>query len=256
MSAEYLLNPMNLKVLESFFFANTLLAFDYDGTLAPICADPSQAKMTDEMFGILNRLVKLCPVAIITGRSIADMKNLLPSGDYTIIGNHGCEGLQSPEVLDNIRTDYAKWISFLEKNSGELDRLGVFIEKKGLSLTLHYRNSHSPQIAAAVIQHLTSKLPRAIVAPGKYVFNITSELAWHKGNALDRLMLNKNFHFSVYFGDDITDEDVFRFPSNRILSVKIGLEPTRARYYLNRQQEMQTVLSHLVSLFEKTASVH
>lgn len=256
MSTEYLLTQMNLRILESFFFAKTLLAFDYDGTLAPICGDPAKAHLPQDMFEALEKLIKLCPVAIITGRSIADMEKLLPIGPFVIIGNHGCEGLQPLEDLEKIRNDYETWVELLERNFAELDRLGVFIEKKGLSLSLHYRNSHSPQMASAVIQHLTSKLKRAIVSPGKCVFNITSELAWHKGHALDQLMQKMNFHFSVYFGDDITDEDVFRFPNSRILSVKVGMEPTRARYYLQKQDEMQVVLSHLLNIFERVPTVN
>lgn len=250
--SEYLLNPMNMRVLESFFFAKTLLAFDFDGTLAPICSDPAKAGMTPRVSDLFRELAKLCPVAIITGRSIEDMKQHLPDEPITIIGNHGCEGLQPPEVLQKIKQDCDSWMRLLDKNYGELERLGVVIEHKTFSLSLHYRTSHSPQIAAALIQYLASKFSNAVVSPGKYVFNVTSYRAWDKGTALDHLLYAKNYHFGVYFGDDITDENVFRLPSNKILSVKIGLEPTRARYYLKHQKEMEGVLSYLVKLFAKT----
>ena len=54
----------------------------------------------------------------------------------------------------------------------------------------------------------------------------------------------------MYVGDDVTDEDVFRLDQpGRLFTVRIGRSKTSAaRYYLRQQQEIDTLLEHLVAL--------
>ena len=74
---EYLLTQSNLKVLESFSFAKSLVAFDYDGTLAPIVSNPSLACMNESTEKLYRQLCSIRPVAIISGRSLSDMNKIL-----------------------------------------------------------------------------------------------------------------------------------------------------------------------------------
>ena len=69
-----LFNKDGLVVLESLSFTNTLYAFDFDGTLAKIVREPSSAKMNSETHNLMAQLSKLVPVAIISGRSVQDLK--------------------------------------------------------------------------------------------------------------------------------------------------------------------------------------
>lgn len=70
-----------------------LCVFDFDGTLSPIVAQPDQARLPLGVRRRLLELSKLASVAIITGRSLADIRPRLEfEPDYTV-GNHGIEGI-------------------------------------------------------------------------------------------------------------------------------------------------------------------
>ena len=68
-----------------------LLAFDFDGTLAPIVARPDQATVPEPVSRGLAKLAERWPVAVITGRSVADVSPRLGFTPRYIIGNHGVE---------------------------------------------------------------------------------------------------------------------------------------------------------------------
>ncbi len=252
---EYLLNKTNSRVLESFCFANTLFAFDYDGTLAPICENPKEAVMKPEVAQLLSRLMDFCPVALITGRSISDMEKLLPTKPKLLIGNHGSEGILAPEDLASMRASCDSWLRIISESAKVLQELGVHVENKEFSLTFHYRNSTSPEIARNAIRQLVTQLPGSISSGGKFVVNVLPERAIHKGKALELLMQKNNYQFAIYFGDDLTDEDVFRVRNPRLLTVKVGLEPSLARYYIRSQNEIEEVLKLLTEFFAQTTNI-
>lgn len=249
---EYLLNPRNLKILESFCLVRTIFAFDYDGTLAPITDDPGSANMKVDVAQSLRELNELSPVAIITGRSSEDVESLLPIKPLVVIGNHGAEGTQSSGELSQMKQDCRRWLDELSDLMPVIEKLGVRIEDKIFSLSFHFRHSPAPEVAEAALLTMLTRLPRAKVTKGKLVLNVLPEISIDKGKALDIVMREKNFQFGVYFGDDHTDEDVFRYSNSRLLTVKIGEEETLAKYYLKNQGEMGDVLKHLKSYVLKS----
>lgn len=246
---EYLLTPTNIRILESFCFANTLFAFDYDGTLAPITEKPELAVMDSEVSSLLGVLMKSYPVALITGRSVDDLRKFLPAVPEILIGNHGSEGLLSPHLLDEMRSDCETWIRIISQALPVLVEMGVSVENKTYSLTFHYRHSENPEIARIAIEQIVSRLPRSRVFGGKYIVNVVPRDSINKGNALEILMQKRNYKFGIYFGDDLTDEDVFRVRNPRLLTVKIGTEPSQARYFLKEQREIADVLKLLTEFF-------
>src|SRR6266496_3574380 len=68
-----------------------LLAFDYDGVLAPLVKRPSGAHMRPQTRALLHRLVRLYPVAVVSGRSWKDVSRFVGPVDATVVGNHGFE---------------------------------------------------------------------------------------------------------------------------------------------------------------------
>ena len=67
-----------------------------DGTLAPIVMRPEDAVASDHTVHLLSTLGALVPVAVITGRSVADARRHLEFTPLHLVGNHGAEGLPSP----------------------------------------------------------------------------------------------------------------------------------------------------------------
>ena len=110
------------------------LAFDFDGTLAPIVSQPDLASAPVAVARRLARLTTLRPVAIITGRRVSDVRPRLGFTPQFVIGKHGAEWEQPGVVdVDPARLDPAR------TQASELAALGVRVEDKGLSLALHYR---------------------------------------------------------------------------------------------------------------------
>jgi trehalose 6-phosphate phosphatase len=235
-----------------------LCVFDFDGTLAPIVKEPEHAHLRR---GFAQRLVDLrayAPVAIITGRSVDDVRARLGFEPEFLIGNHGLEGVPG---WSSRSEDYA---ALCQRWRSELDSLlreagvdpKIWIEDKRYSLALHYRNAqHRAQAEkqlAALIAHLA---PPPRVVAGKCVFNLVPPDAPDKGTALLHLMRATGAATAIYLGDDVTDEDVFRLARPEILSIRV--EPSAhsaAEFCLHNRSDVATLLDTLVTRLRQLKS--
>lgn len=244
----YLFSPAGLAALREFINANTLLAFDLDGTLAPIIADPGKILIPGDVSRRLLALQQMAPVAVITGRSRADALTHLGFTPAFLAGNHGAEGLPGHEGEE---CDYVSLCSSWKKQLGRLlpegDAAGIVLEDKGATLTLHYRNSINREQAHAEILDAISRLtPSPRSGHGKLVENISPQGAPHKGGAILSIMVHLGCSRALFVGDDETDEDVFRLDDARIMGIRIGTNrESAARYYLHDQSEIGELLDRI-----------
>lgn len=241
-----LLSRENRELLAQFAFSRMLLAFDYDGTLAPIVARPERARMRAETLQLLSRASELYPCAVISGRSARDIRRrLAPARVEYVLGNHGLEpgartstfARQVAEALPLLRLALA-------------DLKGVEIEDKTLSLAVHYRRSRSKREAREAIVRAASRLGRMRSIPGKLVTNIVPRDAPNKGDAVLALRARSGADTALYVGDDASDEDVFGLDQpGRLLGVRVGRsQRSAAPYYLRDQQQIDALLRVLVEL--------
>lgn len=260
----YLFSDNGLRFLESVCFARTLFAFDFDGTLSKIVKNPEEAKINKTTLKLLHKLSEVAPVAIISGRSLKDLKEKFnPSPGY-LVGNHGLEGIHSrDQKLEIFRQSCEKWKKHLTQalieTRGSPD--GIEIEDKMYSIAVHYRKSRSKRQAKTMILNTLTKLtPSARIILGKCVVNIVPTGAPHKGVALLELMLKSDTKSALYIGDDDTDEDIFTLPNSRIFTIRVGLKKTsEAKFYLKRQNEMNLLLEKLLDFLrqeKKGATIH
>lgn len=246
---KYLFQENGRKLLKSFSFANPLLALDFDGTLAPIVNEPDHAKCSKTIEDLLRELQSYYPLAIISGRSLVDLRPRIPKG-LLLVGNHGLEGLSSKSSsLERLQKVNAEWLECFEKEKS-LRSLGVKIENKLFSLALHFRNSNRKQMAKAqILQFCATLKPQPRIILGKSVVNVLPAGAPHKGVALLELMKHFQTESAIYVGDDDTDEDVFSLPDERILSIRVGMKrDSLAQFYLKRQNEVSRLLKELLNL--------
>ncbi|GAB3550667.1 trehalose-phosphatase [Noviherbaspirillum agri] len=227
-----------------------LCAFDFDGTLAPIQPRPEQVRLPDDIRQRLVALAELAPIAIITGRSVADISPRLGFAPDFIIGNHGLEGVPGWDAQAAYHEALcAGWHRQLAEalKSPELAH-GILLEDKRYSLSVHYREARDPQQAAARLGTLFEQLsPRPRVVAGKYVFNLLAQDACNKGSALEHLMRTCDARHAIYVGDDVTDEDVFRLRRPDILSVRIEHgDDSAADYFLPTPGDILWLLDELV----------
>src|SRR5262245_43366069 len=97
-----ILAESNIEILAQFAWARALVAFDYDGTLAPIVEERERAFMRARTRQLLERVANLYPCAIVSGRSRDDVMGRLEGIAVThVIGNHGLEPMQSMSVFES-----------------------------------------------------------------------------------------------------------------------------------------------------------
>lgn len=213
--------------------ANTLYAFDYDGTLAPFANDPAKAFMDPVTADALKTLVAARPVAVITGRSLETLLQLLPVRPPFLVGNHGVEGVGwDVASLERCRAVVRDWHPKLREALA--NRRDLRLEDKVYSMTAHFRGSPDEAGARAAVMEAIAQLdpiPRAI--GGVDVVNLVPPGAPHKGTALEKLLRDHRFERALYVGDDLTDEDVFRHVGPEVLTIRVACRPapTAARFF-------------------------
>jgi trehalose-phosphatase len=228
---------------------NLFLLLDFDGTLAPIAQKPQDAAISAETREVLVRISKECKlqVAVISGRALRDIKQVVAVDGIIYAGNHGMEmeGLdfKFEYPLPRGYRDNLKQIrDTLHQNLAGIE--GVFFEDKGYCLCIHYR-----QVARGKLSFLKDCFKRAIslfvqnnavkLCYGKKVFEVRPPLEWDKGMAVLWLLERQSVlrpgagTYPVYIGDDQTDEDAFKALKNTGLTVVVGkTEQSCAQYYL------------------------
>lgn len=243
----YILSKSCVDILTQFALSRVLLAFDFDGTLAPIVTEHAEAKMRTRTRSLFRRICEVYPCAVISGRSRDDVLERVGDAQLVqVVGNHGLEPGMSLE-------DFEREVAQLKPHlSAALTGIqGVEIEDKRYSLAIHYRKSRSKKRARQLIgDAVTRHAHRMRRIDGKAVVNILPLHSPHKGDALLRLRQQTSTDTALYVGDDVTDEDIFELDSpGRLLTVRVGnSRSSSAGYYLRDQREIDGFLALLLQL--------
>jgi trehalose 6-phosphate phosphatase len=236
----------NRDVLEQFAWSNVLVAFDYDGTLAPIVRDPNQAFLRESTRRLLQRLAALYPTIIISGRAQLDARRRLRGIPLQrVVGNHGIEPWQATRPMMN---KVKRWAPLLRRRLAPLK--GIRVENKTYSAAVHYRASREKKKARAAILQAVVELGPIRVIGGKQVVNVLPRGAPHKGIALERERERLRCDTAIYVGDDETDEDVFGINEpGRLLTVRVSPKrDSQAMYYIKNQAAVDELLAVLIRL--------
>lgn len=247
----HLFSPEGELALAAALRQQPLLAFDFDGTLAPIVPRPKDAHISQAVSTRLRALGALLPLAIVTGRTVEDVRGRLGFEPWAIVGNHGAEdphendpaaAQQRAELLGELRAR-------LHSRQAELAAAGVTVEDKGASLALHYRLSRERERALALITELMSPRHEALrVFGGKMVVNVVPRDAPDKAGAVHALAARCGAHCVVFAGDDINDEPVFESAPPHWLTIRVGRDErrSRARFFLDSPNEIAMLLERML----------
>jgi trehalose 6-phosphate phosphatase len=187
---------------------------DVDGVLAPIVPRPEDARVPDETRGELRRLnERYALVACISGRAGADAQRVVGVPELVYVGNHGLE-------LDD---EAIEWRGRLQQFLADLD--WPAIENKGLTASLHYRNSEDEDAARAALEDVKARAERAglFARFGRKVLELLPPVDVHKGTAVEKLLSERKLRRALYAGDDTTDLDAFRALDGLDVSVRIAV---------------------------------
>lgn len=234
--------------------SQTLLALDYDGTLAPIVNHPDEARLPPAAAALLERLAASprYRLAIVSGRSLHDLRRRITTPSI-LVGNHGLEidggGVSFlHEEAAALSDAIARACDDVERALG--DAPGAFVERKGLSATVHYRNASPaqvPWIKQTVLAAVPPHAATVFVKSAAKALELRPRVHWNKGLAVCLLIghMSASRPGLLAAGDDATDEDMFGLAAHEI-SIKVGdAHATRARYHARTPAELLSFLENL-----------
>ena len=190
------------------------LLTDLDGTLAPIVEDPDGAQpLPDAVAALIELAGRLAVVAVISGRAPDDARWRLGTDRLLVIGNHGQERLEPGQDRAALSPVLAQAASAIHAVLTRVPReAGIWIDDKGPSATIHYRNADDPAAAAERIATALGDVAGAglTLRPGRMSWELRAAGAADKGTALAELVVRHGLRGLVVLGDDVTDLDMFR----------------------------------------------
>ena len=213
---------------------------DVDGTLIEIAETPDGVLVDAQLLELIEQLYRASSgaVALVSGRSIANLEGLLGNRRLPMAGLHG---LERRDVSGHLRK-HAAGIDAKDAIKAALAPVlerhpGLLLEDKGLTLALHYRLAPA---LAAYVHRLMARLAGAAgegleLQRGKRVVEI-KPAGIDKGTAIDEYLAEPPFcqRRPVFIGDDLNDEHGFA-AVNRCdgISIKVGKGASCARFRLS-----------------------
>jgi trehalose 6-phosphate phosphatase len=187
------------------------LLADFDGTLSDVVADPAAARPFPGVVEVLARLAgRYGRTALISGRPVEFLAGRFDGGPppgLVLSGSYGLESFVDGEVVTNHGADV--WRPVVARVADEADResTAAIVERKGLSLTLHYRTA--PERGDAVVAWADAAADRhgLEMRPAKQSVELHPPVHVDKGDVVDDLA--QGMTGVVYLGDDLGDLPAF-----------------------------------------------
>ena len=230
---------------------------DYDGTLAEIAPRPELAVLAPYGLEALRAVAQVHPTFIISGRDLADVRNLVGIPELYYAGSHGYQ-IEGPDFQYQFDPALAPLINQVGLSLKVLEQEipGCLVEIKSYAVAVHYRLV-APDLVPQIRERVEAALAGTLglkLAEGKMVFEIRPDRDWDKGKALEYLLElflpRLGEIYPLYIGDDTTDEDAFRAVAGWGIGILVSEWPraTLARYLLQDPFEVAEFLGRLGAL--------
>ncbi|QJE72608.1 trehalose-phosphatase [Aerophototrophica crusticola] len=206
--------------------ANPVFFLDYDGTLTPIMPRPEMAQLDPDMRLRVERLAGRCPVAVVSGRDLENVRQMVGIPGIAFAGSHGLD-IDAPSGRQRLgepfRPALKRAIPALEGALAGIE--GALVEPKLYAVTVHTRlvdPALKPRVGEVVHDVLAGE-PTLRHMAGKEMHELRPELDWDKGKAILHLIEAEGWggHYPVVLGDDVTDEDAFIAVKGRGLGIRV-----------------------------------
>jgi trehalose 6-phosphate phosphatase len=202
--------------------SDTLIATDFDGTLAPIVEDPTRAYADPNAVAALGRLGQhVGRVVVITGREaraavhLGGFREVAGLGSMIVLGQYGVERWNAVDDEYILPSEPPQMRAVAEELPEVLDTVelaGARVEHKGRAIAVHTRRLPDPQGAFAKLEDPLRKLAARhglVVEPGKKVWEIRAP-GMDKGVALCSIVDETRARQVIFAGDDLGDLPAFR----------------------------------------------
>ena len=242
--------------------ANWALVLDFDGSIVELAPTPDSVNVTSHLPLLLESLCEALDdaVAIVTGRSIAQIDAYFGSTIFAVAGLHGFERrtpngtlIRPPAPANDLQNARFMLEAFAKRHQG------VFVEDKEFAIALHYRLNPESRDACwdAVTAAIAGNTDDWQVVEGKSIFDIKPR-SYTKGTAIAAFMSEPPFagRVPVFCGDDVTDEDGFAAVNARGgVSIRVGNGvDTSASLRVDTVNEFLDWLSQIASTIRTTPS--
>ncbi|TGK88153.1 bifunctional alpha,alpha-trehalose-phosphate synthase (UDP-forming)/trehalose-phosphatase [Leptospira bourretii] len=231
------------------------IIFDYDGTLVPFESLPHLAVPKKELLNSLSTLLEFpnISIAIISGRNKSFLEETFQNLPLHLVAEHGAwHRAPYGERWTSLHSSNLEWKEQIKNHLNEFTKRvpGSFTEEKEFSLVWHFRNA-DPDIGLNAAREMLDELSQIssnsgfFVQRGNKIIEVR-DYGTGKGKAAIKIVPNADLNVFV-FGDDTTDEDMFRELPDSVTSVKIGNSETIAKYRFNAPEEVQEWIYSLIS---------
>lgn len=231
------------------------IGLDYDGTLTPIVDRPDDARLAPEMREAMARLAARHPLAVVSGRDLADLRQRIGLDSILYAGSHGFD-IAAPPGGPTPPAPGASYLPALDAAEAALRQAlaeipGTQVERKRFSVAAHYRQAGASQEAVVRRAVEAARQPGLRLGLGKMVFELRPDVDWHKGAAFRWLHgAVAQAALPIFVGDDVTDEDAFRALPEDGVGVLVAAEarPSAARWRLADVAATQRFLERLAEI--------
>jgi trehalose-phosphatase len=215
------------------------LGLDYDGTLAPFRVERLAAVPAPGAIQAIQALLDdhRNQIAIISGRLVEEVRQLLEPLQVLMVGSHGFERMHPDGRIERLplRPSQRQRLDRAERQVGDLG-LGDRLERKAASLAFHTRGvkeERARTLESQVAELWSDDCAGAGLSCRSFDGGVElCAKGENKGTALHSLLEPYLGSLAVYIGDDRTDEDAFRvLRVSGGVGVKVGhheLEQTAA----------------------------
>ena len=232
------------------------LCLDFDGTLAPIVSDPTEAELPAKTRELLSQLAEQPSVdlAVISGRALADIRSRVGVDGIEYAGNHGLEVDRGDEVwvhpvVERHRDALAGVLDEIEPKVESIS--GCLIEDKYATAAVHLRRIGTDD-SSHVIAHVQAVVD-GVEPISMHVDNKTIELRpaidHGKGEAIERIVDTAPETLVIYLGDAQTDVDAFRTldeMDDETVQIAVGSDLPATGHRLDSPEDVQEFLQWLV----------
>ncbi len=197
------------------------ILLDVDGTLAPIVLRPEDAQVPDATRALLRELAgRYALVACVSGRSSDEARRIVGVEELFYVGTHGLELAPEAEV----------WREQIERFAGTVEWPLEWIENKGLSLSLHYRQAPESDKSRQSLERIADSAEEVGLYTrfGRMTLEVLPPVDADKGTAIRSLLDERELTRALYAGDDATDLDGFRALEGLELGICVALSSSEA----------------------------
>ena len=188
------------------------LFLDFDGTLVDLAESPGAIAVPRGLPPLLDRLSERLGgrVAVISGRSLDDLRTHLGGSAILLSGSHGAELHYADGRLVPVAAPPGLAAAREEARSFAAGDVRLLVEDKPAGIALHYRLAPDRAVEAEAFAAALARRTGLVLQRGNMVAELRPS-GLDKGTAVRRLMAEPPFAGArpVFVGDDLTDEDAF-----------------------------------------------